>query len=337
MASIKISETELDALEGMGDLSYRMYMELRRWMDFKTGVVGRVKRISWQAIAEWVYGEPRPGVKAVVRRKSTLRRAKDQLVKRGLLREIGTDLQLVFLCPLADTDSCVRKKADTGSTHQESAAKASAGKPSKAYPQHPKKSKADTHPNTGKTYYPPTPLQGAEQIQPPTPAAREGEPDPRVRRRRQRLSEQPCRDTGDVGEGPAAPHSEMEPKGPLAWEEHLAWPTGLSPHQRSMVARAVRPLGEKLAQQAIDEWRGAVQAGRVDSPFKLLWWIAREAAKPGWLPDHAPDVAAARERARQILQAQQEADQAYRAGIPSSSGPLPRGTLAQLVRPRVPA
>ncbi|RKF33376.1 hypothetical protein [Paraburkholderia fungorum] len=150
MASIKLCEAEMQALYGLGYEAIALYvMAIRPRMDFATGMVGIAPRISWQALREWIYVEPRQGVKATVPSIEAIRRIARQLEKAGLLRCESTEKNLVFRTLLAETDSCVQKKADRKPTGQADTRKPSAVKAQRPETDRVQSAKADTHPVSG--------------------------------------------------------------------------------------------------------------------------------------------------------------------------------------------
>ncbi|MFM0367885.1 hypothetical protein [Paraburkholderia aspalathi] len=150
MASIKLCEAEMQALYGLGYEAIALYvMAIRPRMDFATGMVGVAPRISWQALREWIYVEPRQGVKAMVPSIEAIRRIARQLEKAGLLRCESTEKNLVFRALLAETDSCVQKKADRKPTGQTDTRKSAPVKAQRPEADRVQSAKADTHPVSG--------------------------------------------------------------------------------------------------------------------------------------------------------------------------------------------
>lgn len=344
MASIKLNQAEMDALSGLGHAAFRLYVAaIRPRMDYGTGEVGRRVGISWQALREWMYVEPRPGVRAVTHTESMVRRLAKQLVKHGLLREIGDQFRIAFQCPLADTDNSVPKKADRGSTPQRTTPQANAGKGFREAEQTGKTAKADTHPKSGENpknlkTSPPTPpavpAGGAEQpIESPPPAAPpiDNPPDETPSEgRRAASSEERRKSASSVGNGLLA---ERGAKRGLSWEPHLAWPSDLTPDQRAMVARNLAFAPETMRDTVMDEWRGRYEAGGLLQPFAWLAHCAKQAAAPGWAPAYAPSVRERRERAVRVLASHEAADAELRAKIAAMpAGPPPKGALAALTR-----
>lgn len=343
MAAIKLNQAELDALSGLGHAAFRLYVAaIRPRMDYGTGEVGRRVGISWQALREWMYIEPRPGVRAVTHTESMVRRLAKQLVKHGLLREIGDQFRIAFQCPLADTDNSAPKKADRGSTPQRTATKPNTSNVFKETQQKSQTAKADTHPKSGKSENlktsPPTPptvpVGGAEkQIESTTPAAPPIDnplDETPSEDRSASSSEERHKPAASVGIGLLA---ERGAKRGLSWEPHLAWPSGLTEQQRSMVARNLVLAPEHMRDTVMDEWRGRYEAGGLFQPFAWLADCAKKSAAPGWAPTYAPGVRERRERAVRVLASHEAADAALReriAHIPA--GPPPKGVLAKLTR-----
>lgn len=112
---IAITDQEQDALRGADYSLTVLYIYIKQFMDYKTGVVGYARRISYQGMSEALYIEPRPGVKGGSPHMSSIRRMVDQLLKCKILVKDRADT-LVFSCPLADTENHVQNKADRKST-----------------------------------------------------------------------------------------------------------------------------------------------------------------------------------------------------------------------------
>lgn len=106
MSRFFINDAEWDALMGLPHVPYRLYVALRRRMDFKTGVVGARPKISYQALREDLYIEPCQGRAASESGSPSLealRHAVKLLERVGLLRVIPAERLLVFSLVLADT------------------------------------------------------------------------------------------------------------------------------------------------------------------------------------------------------------------------------------------
>lgn len=139
---IALTDQELDALQGRDYVLTVLYMYLKKYMDYSTGMVGRQRRISYQSISEALYIEPRAGVKGGSPHISAIRRMIDQLLNSGIIRK-GND-PLVFKLPLAQVENYAQNKADRKSTPQADTDKANTGFDSSTKADRPKKVKADT-------------------------------------------------------------------------------------------------------------------------------------------------------------------------------------------------
>ena len=103
-AGIYLTAPELDALHGLSHLAARLYPVLRRHMDFATGLVGKHRRISYQALREECetvtprgagWQREQPTIKEV-------RVALSGLFRHGLVEPAG---DFIFKLPLAHTVS----------------------------------------------------------------------------------------------------------------------------------------------------------------------------------------------------------------------------------------
>lgn len=118
-----IEDEEHDALEQCPLEGFPLYMNLRKRMDFATGIVGGSKRrISWGEITQWMHRDSARGRKAVSIGVSKARRIVGQMVNAGLL-EYRTDREadrLMFFLPLARSDfSEAQKQAQVPAYHAE--------------------------------------------------------------------------------------------------------------------------------------------------------------------------------------------------------------------------
>lgn len=111
--SVRLNAAELAALAGLPSLAVVAYvLAIRPWMDYRTGIVGIIRGISWQSIREYVEVEGHQGMPRKTFSENQLRRAVGHLEKCGLLKRRSTDAALVFSCLLADQDRHVQKKAE---------------------------------------------------------------------------------------------------------------------------------------------------------------------------------------------------------------------------------
>lgn len=324
--SIRINNAELDALSGEGaDLFHLYVVALRSRMDFKTGIVGRRVKISYQAMKEWTERQSRNGVKFLAHDKSKLQRMLARLQQLGLLRKLGGPYELVFACPLADTDSIVQKQPNTAPIHLSTSAKASRSKGPRANLDAAQNGDPATHLDSGYKPPPPTPsgLRPEEDgyVDPPAPTAQE-ERNPNtdetpIDPQGQQLSEQRHEHVEGGGKRPSAGRSDEGAKPGVSWETHLDWPTGVSDRQRSYIARSTATLPKALAQRILDEWHGATLAGVAKRPWPYFNGLLRNAKKQGdaWETVYAEEVAENRAAERERMSAQEQRERAHRARI----------------------
>lgn len=104
-AAIVLSDMELDAMDGLSHLACTMYVRMRRWMDFGSGMVGQSRRISREMLRTYLEVSTARGAGAQVEKPTLaqVRTALDALVRAGLLERRGDGEVLVFLMPLAIT------------------------------------------------------------------------------------------------------------------------------------------------------------------------------------------------------------------------------------------
>lgn len=112
MPAVILTEEELDALAGLPHPCIVLYIALRRRMDGATGIVGAPHLVSWQALKEAVYVEPRPGVGCYSPTRWTLLRLAQWLVKAGLaeMRSNAAQHQLIVHLKKAPVRSLVQKE-----------------------------------------------------------------------------------------------------------------------------------------------------------------------------------------------------------------------------------
>jgi len=105
MKYLKITHEELSALTGLPHLQQLLYLRgIKPFIDYRTGVVGIMRGISYQSLAEELYVEPHQGIKSGSPSKDQIRRAIKGLEKAGLLRIQSMEWKLVFQCLLAIQD-----------------------------------------------------------------------------------------------------------------------------------------------------------------------------------------------------------------------------------------
>lgn len=114
---ILLNEQEQEALTGLPLLAFCLYVKaIKPRMDIATSLVGAKYRISWQALTEWLYVEPHPGIKSGSPSINQLRRAVFWLQKSGLIQNLSKKKQLVFKCLLAASTFYNQNKADSNPT-----------------------------------------------------------------------------------------------------------------------------------------------------------------------------------------------------------------------------
>lgn len=109
--SLMINYEEMSALKGLPHLQQLLYLcGIKPFMDYRTGISGLMRGISYQSLAEELYVEPHSGIKSGSPSKDQIRRAIKGLETRGLLRIQSMDWKLVFECLLATSDSSNQNK-----------------------------------------------------------------------------------------------------------------------------------------------------------------------------------------------------------------------------------
>lgn len=105
---IAITAEEIDALHGVGPLSFQAYVLLRTWMDYGTGITGRSRPISLAMLRAYCETHtPRgAGVQITAPSEKEVRTALARLHRVGLLRRLPGD-RLAFRLPLAAV-ACAR-------------------------------------------------------------------------------------------------------------------------------------------------------------------------------------------------------------------------------------
>lgn len=110
------NEQELEQLYGLPHRARVVYDVLRERMDFSTGLVGAVHRISWLGIADRIYVEPAQGRPEQTFTISQVKWAVRQLEQAGLVesRSNEAEKQLILFLPKATRDSLVQEKYAAG-------------------------------------------------------------------------------------------------------------------------------------------------------------------------------------------------------------------------------
>ena len=114
MAGILINDDELSALNGLPYIQQLLYLRgIKPYMDYRSGIVGLARGISYQSLGEALYIEPHSGIKSGSPSKDQIRRAINGLEKAGLLHIQSLDWKLVFQCVLATSDISNQNKPAT--------------------------------------------------------------------------------------------------------------------------------------------------------------------------------------------------------------------------------
>lgn len=119
MEFIMINHKELSALSGLPYLQQLTYIQgLKPYVDYKTGLIGIRRGVSYQSLKEALYIEPHSGIQSGSPSKDQLRRALNGLEKAGLIEIQSWDWKLIFRCLLLDLDNSGQNKPAIKSHHQ---------------------------------------------------------------------------------------------------------------------------------------------------------------------------------------------------------------------------
>ena len=111
MPSFLINDEERESLRGLPMLAREIYVfGLRPFMDYRTGLVGERRGISWKSIAEELYVEPHQGIKGGEPSEKELRRALTWLQKVELVGPNQAERRLIFQLLKASRDQSARNK-----------------------------------------------------------------------------------------------------------------------------------------------------------------------------------------------------------------------------------
>lgn len=90
---------ELGVLQGLPHLQQLLYLKaIRPYMDYKTGMVGIKRGVSYQSFAEELYVEPHSGIQSGSPSRDQLRRALQGLARAGLIKLLSKERKLVLEC-----------------------------------------------------------------------------------------------------------------------------------------------------------------------------------------------------------------------------------------------
>lgn len=107
-----LNTEELTVLYGLPHIQQLAYLRgIRPYMDYKTYIVGVKRKISYASIAEQLYIEPHPGIKAQSFSRDQVRRAVAGLVRVGIVSVLSDDLSLILKRELASVHFSVQNKA----------------------------------------------------------------------------------------------------------------------------------------------------------------------------------------------------------------------------------
>src|SRR5438552_445881 len=110
----RFSTEELDQLYGLPHIQQLTYLRgIRPYMDFKTYLVGKKRKISYSSIAEQIYVEPHQGIKAQNFSRDQVRRAVAGLARVGIISIHSDDMHLILKCELAARYFSGQNKAAT--------------------------------------------------------------------------------------------------------------------------------------------------------------------------------------------------------------------------------
>lgn len=102
MKGIFLSSAEIEAMHGLGPLSLAAYLNLRAWMDLRSGVVGVSRPVTLAMLAAYTetHVTRGRGFEVVQPSQKEVRCALDRLVRAGLLVRLAGD-RLAFSMPMA--------------------------------------------------------------------------------------------------------------------------------------------------------------------------------------------------------------------------------------------
>ncbi|UXZ44516.1 DnaT-like ssDNA-binding domain-containing protein [Pseudomonas soli] len=117
MPSFQINDDEFAALADEPADVFKLYCVIRRWMDYRTGVSGAVRRLSEQMFREELYIAPTRGRhESGSPTRQKVRSLVDRLISIGAITPIGP---LVYQLPHADWDGASKRSATDEQPHQQ--------------------------------------------------------------------------------------------------------------------------------------------------------------------------------------------------------------------------
>ena len=318
--AVFLCDDELNALAGLPHPAICLYLALRQRMDIRTRKVGQHPLISWQAVSELMYQEPRPGPTIRQLSRDQLRRLADLLQRAGLVEMCSNRnaAQLIFLCCKAQPLSLAQNR------------------PAK----HPPGLPATPEPNNGEAFIdtPATPKQD-------TPAKHRREV---YTSKQSSSSTESQNDDDDLAQGPKGGESdpvplEVQPAAALeapvkssAEGQGLIFPKSLNPDEITAISAKVGRVQPDRRQSVIDELAGHMAMREIKAPTRYVDFLIERAMLPIWLPDYAGKIRQSREaaaRTRAQLEATQR-QQAAAAVLPpkSQNGHIKAAELMQLLK-----
>ncbi|PWV66013.1 hypothetical protein [Plasticicumulans acidivorans] len=307
--SVRICDAELDALRGLPYAARVLYlMGLRPCMDYRTGVAGRARRITYQQFREVLGIDPVPGV-------ATAPSASDDQIKRllaaleraGLIQRCSRlqqgdrspRLRLIVRFLLAETDltPAVESSVQIQAATRPPRWKASTDDGFVNSEINQLAALCEDRPTRRLGVRPPRPPVSGNKTTttapPPDPQLCGGDED-------QRRSASAQRELPLIG---------MAPPVPIELPE-------LRPAQRTAAARLLREFDPGLAQQIADEWAAAIVRGVVRDRLAYLHGLVRRAQAGTFAAESGAEIAAERDRRRRMAAAVAAAERASPVLVP---------------------
>ena len=111
MEYLKINYEEVSALRGLPHMQQLLYLcGIKPFVDYRTGVVGVKRKISYQSLSEVLYIEPHSGIQSGSPSKAQLRRALKGLERAGVIKIQSDDYLLIFHCLFVTMGQSVSNK-----------------------------------------------------------------------------------------------------------------------------------------------------------------------------------------------------------------------------------
>lgn len=299
--AILLSDNELEALYGLPMLAFRAYVAaIRPRMDIRTGYVGRIARISYQALIEWCYVEPHQGRTREAVSPDQMYRAVRVLEAAGLVRiasEMATK-RLIFQCPLAEVISHAQNKPATNPRLKAATREARQDNGFSEEAATSEEAQAATHRSKEYTCLSVASSSSTEPQYQQAPKGGEACPPHSIAP--QGGAEGPQEANAVPLEVPPAFALETLSKASMEGRG-LFFPSGLNETQRLAIASKISKLRERR-QDVLDELAGFMsRTGKpVQNPIRYVDFIIDKAKLPDWIPEHASAVRAARETAAAV-------------------------------------